>query len=65
MHVGEPEIAALETEGQLRVFEAEQMKDGRVKVMHVGAIFRCIEPEFVGLAQNETRLSRRRRRTTS
>ena len=44
MDVGKPEVAPLETEGQLRVIEAEQMQDGRVQIVHVNAVLDDVEP---------------------
>ena len=52
MHVGEAEVAALETEGELLVVNAQQVKNGRMDVVHVCAIFRRIETELVSLADN-------------
>ena len=37
MHVRQPEIAALETIGQFRVIETEQVQNGRVQVVDVNA----------------------------
>ena len=47
MHVGEAEVAALETEGELRVIEAEQVQDCRVQIVDVRAILDGVEAEFV------------------
>ena len=38
MHVGQAEVAALETIGQLRVVEAEQVQDGGVEVADVDSV---------------------------
>ena len=38
MHVGQSEIAPLESVGQLLVVDAEQMQDGRVQVVNVHAV---------------------------
>ena len=47
MDVGETEVAALETEGELFVIETEQVKNRRVQIVDVGAIAHGIETEFV------------------
>ena len=52
VNVGKPEIAALKAERELLMVEAEQMKNRRVQVVNVRAVFHGIEPEFVGLADN-------------
>ena len=49
MHVGQPEIAALETVGQLGVIEAEQVQQRGVQVVDVNAILDDVEAELVGL----------------
>ena len=38
VHVGQPEVAALEPERQLRVIEAEQVQDRRVQVVDVDLV---------------------------
>lgn len=51
--VGQPEIAALESEGQLRVVEAEKVHHRRVEVVDVDAVLGDVEAEFVALAHDE------------
>ena len=55
MDVGEPEVATLETEGELLVVDAEQMKNRGVNVVHVCAVCRGIETQFVGFADDRAR----------
>jgi hypothetical protein len=50
MHVGQPEITALETICQLRVVETELMQDRRVQVVDMDPILRDVETEIVRLA---------------
>jgi hypothetical protein len=50
--VGEAEVAALETKGELRVVHAEQVEHRRVDVVHVGAVGDGVETELVGFADN-------------
>ena len=59
--VGQPEVAALEAEGQLGVVEAEQVQDRRLQVVDVDAVLDRREAELVGLADDLARLRCRRR----
>ena len=54
--VGEAEVAALETVGELFVVEAEEVEKGCVKVVDVDLPFDDAEAEFVALAVNVTAL---------
>ena len=56
MHVGEPEVAALEAEGQFGVIEAKQMQQRRVQVVDVYLVHGGVETEFVGFADGLTHL---------
>src|SRR5262245_36098131 len=56
LHVREPKIPALETEGELGVLEAQQMQNGRVDVVHVRAGFDGAKTEFVRVTENLPRL---------
>ena len=47
---GEAEIATGIEVGQPFVVKAEQMKDGRVKIMNVYRVLRDLNPVFVGCA---------------
>ncbi len=49
MHVGEPEVAALETVGEFFVVEAELVQQRGVEVVHVNGISHDVEAEVVGL----------------
>lgn len=40
MHIGEVVIAALEAEGELRVFESELVQDRRLQVVDVNRVLR-------------------------
>ena len=64
MHIRQPEIAALEPVGQLRVIEAEQVQQRGVQIVDVDRVARDVEAEVVGRAVNVSRVSRRRRRAT-
>src|ERR1051325_782652 len=48
--VGEAEVAALETVGELLVIDAEKMEQRGVKVMDVHDVLDGVVAEFVGLA---------------
>ena len=48
MDVGQAEISALETIGQLGVVEAEQVQDRGVQVVHVNEVLYDVEAEIVG-----------------
>jgi len=50
MNVRQPEISSLETVGQFRVIESEQMQDGRVQVVDMRGVAGHVETELVGLA---------------
>ena len=50
MHVGQPEIAALEAVGQLRVVEAEQVQDGGVEIVDVDSVGGGVDAELNRLA---------------
>ena len=52
MNVGEPEVSAIVTIGQLFVIEAEQRENGGVEVMHVHFVLHRGSTEFVGRAVN-------------
>src|SRR5437868_44780 len=54
-HVGQPEVAALEAERQLRVVEAEQPQQRRVQVVDVDAVLGRVEAELVRRAQRAPR----------
>src|SRR5439155_14419742 len=49
-HVRQSEIAALETEGQLCVVEAEQVQNRRLQVVDMNLVLHHCEAEFVRLA---------------
>ena len=48
MHIGETEVAALESVGELRVIEAEQMKDCRVQVVNMDGVASDVESKIIG-----------------
>jgi hypothetical protein len=50
VHVREAEVAALETERQPLVIEAEQVKDRGVQIVNVRAVLHRVEAEFVRAA---------------
>src|SRR5689334_18730515 len=56
LHIRQTEVAALETVGELRVIEAEQVQQRRVQVVDVDFVFRGVEAEVVGLAEREAGL---------
>lgn len=47
MHVGEPEIPALEAIGQFRVIEAEKVQDRRLEIVDVDLVAGSLEAEVV------------------
>src|SRR6266850_1803939 len=50
--VGQPKIAALESIGEFRVIEAEQVQQSRVEIMHVHLVLNDMKTEFVGFAED-------------
>src|SRR6266849_6470617 len=56
MHVGQPEVATLETVRQPGVVEAKQVKNRRVQIVDVHFILHRIEAEFVALAVSDAGL---------
>ena len=50
LHVGQPEVAALEPVGQPGVVDAEQVQDRRVQVVDVDGVLDDVVGEVVGLA---------------
>src|SRR5204862_8215008 len=56
VHVGEPEVAALILERQLRMLDAQQVKDRRLEIMDVDRVLLDVVAEFVGLAEGEAGL---------
>ena len=49
MHVGQPEIAALEAVGQLRVVQAELVQDRRLQIVDVDLVLDDVVADLVGL----------------
>src|SRR5690242_3964210 len=47
-HVGEAEVAALETERQLFVVDAEAMQERRVEIVNVDGVFHNVVAKVVG-----------------
>ena len=56
MNVGEAEVSALETVGELFVVEAKEMEEGRVEVVDVDFSIDYAEAKFVALAVDITAL---------
>src|SRR5690606_37343696 len=56
MDVGESEVAALVTVGELLVVDAEAVEDGGVEIVHVDGVFEDVVAEVVGEAVVESRL---------
>jgi hypothetical protein len=56
VHVGQPELSALELEGESSVVEAQQVKDGGLKVVEVDRVFDHMETQFISPAQCQPRL---------
>src|SRR6266487_158205 len=50
--VSQPEITALKAEGEFGVFQAEQVQDRGMNVMHVTPVFDWAETQFVRLPKN-------------
>ena len=55
MHVREPEITSLKTEGELGVLHPQQMKDRGVDVVNVRLVLDDIESEFVRFSNDLAR----------
>ena len=53
MHVGQAKVAALETVGQLRVIEPEQVEDRRVEIMDMDGVRAGVEAEVIGFAEGQ------------
>src|SRR3954452_8020312 len=53
MHVGQPEVAALEAVGELLVIEAEEVEDRGLEVVDVVFVLDGGEAELVGLAEDQ------------
>src|SRR5687767_3307090 len=53
MHIGEPEIAALEAMGQARMIEAEEVENRGVEIVDVDAIADAVEAEVVAFTVHE------------
>src|SRR6185295_17880131 len=51
-HVGQAEVAALITVGEMFVIEAEEMKNRRVEIVDVDRLFRDAPADFVRLADD-------------
>ena len=50
VHVGQPEVAALEPVGEPGVVEAQQVQDRGLQVVDVDRVFDDVEAQVVGLA---------------
>ena len=50
MHIGEPELATLELEGESLMVDAEQVHDRGLEVMHMNLILHRTETEIVRFA---------------
>src|SRR5690348_5911288 len=51
-HVGQAEVAALETIGQLQVIQAEQVQDGGMEIVDVDLVLDGVPADLVGLAEH-------------
>jgi hypothetical protein len=56
VYVGEPEVAAEELEGQLRVVDAQQVQHRRVQVVHRDDVLHGVIAELVGRAVRDAAL---------
>jgi hypothetical protein len=50
MDIGETEVATLESVGELRVIEAEQMENRRVQVVNMDRVASDVESKIIGRA---------------
>src|SRR5687768_14468691 len=50
VHVGQPEVAALELDRQPPVIDAKQVEHGCVQVEDFADVFHCVVAKFVGVA---------------
>ena len=55
-HAGEPEVEALEADGEAFVVEAEQVQHGRVKIIRRRHVYHAAPAEVIRLAIAETSL---------
>ena len=55
-NIGQPEVASLETIDQFRMIKPQQMENGRMKIMNMDFIPRCVESKIIRLSQGDTRL---------
>ena len=46
--IGQPEIAALESIGEARVIEAQEMKNGGLQIVYVYTVAGDVKAEFIG-----------------
>ena len=53
MHVGQAEVAALESVSQSGVLDAEQVQNRGMQIVDVNLVFDRVESEFIGLAVND------------
>src|SRR5262249_45062713 len=56
VHIGQAEVAALETIGQLGVIEAQQVQERRVQVVNVDTVLDGVEAELVAFAEGKAGL---------
>ena len=54
VHVGEPVMAALIFEGQLRVVDAKEVQNRSVQIVDVDGVGRDVVGKIIGLAERET-----------
>lgn len=52
VNVGQPEIATGVTKSQLRVIEAQQLQESRMKIVDVDRVFYRLETKIIGRAVN-------------
>src|SRR5262245_31442351 len=56
VHVGQPEVAALEAVGEPFVVEAKKMEDGGLQVVDMIFVLDDAEAKLIGLADDDARL---------
>lgn len=56
MHIGQPEVAALELVGQAFVVDAHLMENGGLEVVNVNGVLDGVHAEFVALPVGDTGL---------
>ena len=52
MHVGESHVSTTESKGGLRVLDPEQIKHGRMQIVHLLFVLNCVVSPFIGFSMD-------------